>query len=46
MGETALAVSAADGRTLMVAQWGDLEGFPVASVVTTTKARTPMLARE
>lgn len=54
MSETALAVSAADGRTLMVAQWGDLEAFQSslftarparASVVTTTKARTPRLAR-
>jgi pimeloyl-ACP methyl ester carboxylesterase len=29
MGERGLAVTAADGRTLMVAQWSDLDGFPV-----------------
>ena len=29
MGEHALTVRAGDGRTLTVAQWGDLEGFPV-----------------
>ena len=29
MGERALTVRAEDGRTLTVAQWGDLEGFPV-----------------
>jgi pimeloyl-ACP methyl ester carboxylesterase len=39
VGETALAVSAADGRTLMVAQWGDLEGFPVFSLHGTPGSR-------
>src|ERR1044072_4596170 len=39
MGETSLAVSAADGRTLMVAQWGDLDGFPVFSLHGTPGSR-------
>src|ERR1044072_9538354 len=39
MGETALAVSAADGRTLMVAQWGDLAGYPVFSLHGTPGSR-------
>src|SRR4026207_715408 len=39
MGETALAGRAADGRTLMVAQWGDLEGFPVVSLHGTPGSR-------
>src|SRR4026207_577644 len=39
MGETALAVSAADGRTLMVAQWGDRGGFPVVSLRGTPGSR-------
>jgi len=39
VGEKALAVRAADGRTLMVAQWGDLEGFPVFSLHGTPGSR-------
>lgn len=39
VGETALAVTAADGRTLMVAQWGDLEGSPVFSLHGTPGSR-------
>ena len=39
MGENALALSAADGRTLMVAQWGDLRGFPVFSLHGTPGSR-------
>jgi hypothetical protein len=34
-----LAVRAVDGRTLMVAQWGDLEGFPVFSLHGTPGSR-------
>jgi pimeloyl-ACP methyl ester carboxylesterase len=34
-----LPVSAADGRVLMVAQWGDLEGFPVFSLHGTPGSR-------
>src|SRR5215468_9895250 len=34
-----LPVRAADGRTLMVAQWGDLEGFPVFSLHGTPGSR-------
>lgn len=39
MGETALAVTAADGRTLMAAQWGDPGGFPVFSLHGTPGSR-------
>ncbi|HSC49445.1 MAG TPA: alpha/beta hydrolase, partial [Gaiellaceae bacterium] len=39
MGTTALAVRAADGRTLMVAQWGDPEGFPVFALHGTPGSR-------
>jgi pimeloyl-ACP methyl ester carboxylesterase len=39
VGENALAVRTSDGRTLMVAQWGDLEGFPVFSLHGTPGSR-------
>jgi pimeloyl-ACP methyl ester carboxylesterase len=37
--ERSLAVKAADGRTLTVAQWGDPEGFPVFSLHGTPGSR-------
>ena len=36
---SALSVTAADGRKLMVAQWGDMEGFPVFSLHGTPGSR-------
>jgi len=36
---SALSVVASDGRTLMVAQWGDLDGFPVFSLHGTPGSR-------
>jgi pimeloyl-ACP methyl ester carboxylesterase len=38
-GDSALAVRTADGRTMMVAQWGDIEGFPVFSLHGTPGSR-------
>jgi pimeloyl-ACP methyl ester carboxylesterase len=36
---SALSVAASDGRTLIVAQWGDLDGFPVFSLHGTPGSR-------